>query len=186
MVEEIKELRPELQPVTFVDDDILEQRQVHKVRPRTPQDIAASRAERAEGLWGEGGRVEPSLNRALVAGQIRIADQIRSPVAYYTQAVVGSIGGGVDRERLPRLLGDDAAHLPIAEHGIERSLPELEWQVVGETDDQPMSDVETRKSAFQGLVVALIEARGNDRVAEGVIVYALREGITGEHHEAGR
>src|SRR5262249_39908666 len=129
MVEEIEELRTKLQPVAFGESNVLEQRKAHDVRPRTFHDVAARSAERAELLRDEGAGVEPSVYSALAAGQVRIADQIGALI----QLAGGrAIALDVDRERLPRLLGDDASRLPIAEYGVERLVPVLEWQVVGE------------------------------------------------------
>src|SRR6266498_5031664 len=65
-VEEIEELRPELQPVALGDRDVLQQRDVHVVRPRAFQDVPTRRAERAERLQDEGVGVEKSRNCLLI------------------------------------------------------------------------------------------------------------------------
>src|SRR5262249_962397 len=145
MVEEIEELRTKLQPVAFGESDVLEQRKVHDIRARTFQDVAARGAERAERLRDEDAGVEPLGYRAPAAGQVRVADQVGALIEL---ARVRAIAADVDRERLPRLLGDDASRLPIAECGPERLVPELERQIVGVTDCQPVPDVEARQAAF--------------------------------------
>ena len=180
-VEEIEELRPELQPAAFAERNVLDQRKVYEVRPRTFQDVATRRAERAEPLNDECVSVEKSVYSLLPVGQVRIADQIRPAIAKDAKAIVGAVSTEVRSEGLPRLLGDDPSRLPIAEHGVERRVPELEWQVVCEADYQPVADVEARQGAFEGFDVALVEARRNDRVSERVVVYALRECVTAHH-----
>ena len=112
MVEEVEELRPELQLVAFAERNVLDQRKVYEVCPRTFQDVAARRAERADRLRDEGVGVEPSFDRALTRGQVRIADQIGALIEL---AGVRAVAGDINRERLPRLLSDDAAGLPITE-----------------------------------------------------------------------
>ena len=90
-VEEIEELRPELQPVAFGERNVLDQRKVYEVRPRTFQDVAPRRAERAERLHDEGISVEKSVYSLLAVGQVRIADQIRPAIAKDAKAVVGAV-----------------------------------------------------------------------------------------------
>src|SRR6266542_5987785 len=98
-VEEIEELRPELQSVAFSERDVLQQRKVHVVRPWAFQDVATRRAERTERLQYEGVGVEKSSDRLLIVWEVRVTDQIRSAVANETQAVVGAISAEVSRER---------------------------------------------------------------------------------------
>src|SRR5262245_51158831 len=147
-VEEIEELRPELQPVALGERDVLQQRKVHVVRPGTFQDVATRRAQRAERLQYEGVGVEKSRDCLLIVRQVRVTDHIRSAVANDTQAVVLAIGAEVSRERQSRLLGDDASHLPIAEYGVEVFASELHRQVICEADYQPVLDVEARPGPF--------------------------------------
>lgn len=156
MIEKIEKLRPELQPVAITQRNVFEQREVHDTCPWSFQNVAARGAESTGWLHGESGGVEPTFGCALVAGQVRVADQIGSLVE---QAVVGAIAGDIDRERKPRLLSDNAARLPIAEQTTEQPALEFEWQVVGETGNEPVSRIETRASAFEALHVALVEIR---------------------------
>src|SRR5262245_48210088 len=65
-VEEIEELRTELQPVALGERDVLQQREVHVVRPRATHDVATRRAEGAERLQDEGVGVEKSSDCLLV------------------------------------------------------------------------------------------------------------------------
>src|SRR5215470_6162385 len=153
MVEEVEELRTKLQPVAFGESNVLEQRKVHEVCPWTFHDVATSSAERADRLRDEDAGVEPPIYSALAAGQVRIADQIGALIELARDRAIAL---DVDRERLPRLLGDDASRLPIAEYGVERLVLELERQVEGEIGRQPVSDIEARQAALEGLDVALI------------------------------
>ena len=115
MIEGIEELRPELQPVTVVERYILEQREVHYVRPWPLDDVATRCPEEADRLQDEGVGVEPSIRRPLVARQVRIRHHVRPRISYKAQAIIGAFAGQVHRERVPRLMGDDPTHLPIAE-----------------------------------------------------------------------
>src|SRR5439155_14847488 len=113
VVEGVERFEPELQARTPREIEVLEQREIKVVDGGPAQHVARGVAELAEGRLGEGGGIEPLLDRSWAR---RIAGDVR-PIRAEAVEDVPEIGGP-DRDREPVLPGVDAVHLPTADDRV--------------------------------------------------------------------
>src|SRR5262249_54577955 len=106
MVENVKELRPELQVHRYGDAVVLEEGHVPLVGSRFADDVASGVVEETRRRFSKGRRVEPLLDGP---GSLNLADQIEPG----GQAVL--TGGDARRGRQPAGHGCDARDLPAAD-----------------------------------------------------------------------
>src|ERR1700722_12597801 len=121
VIEEVKELRAELEALRFTDRDVLEQREVPFLERRRGHDVAAGVSElprlRGRVQLLKRFHVEPLLNRAWSG--IWIADQVR-PIAgeagnFRRLSLQADVGGIVNGKRRAAHDRGDAVGLPVPE-----------------------------------------------------------------------
>ena len=120
MVEQVEELRAELDRHGFPDRGVLDQREVDILVARPVEDVAACVAEAAEGRDDEDQWrcVEPTLRRRVV--EFGRANQIGPVIAQESEirdagVAVVEFGQERDRERAACLQRDHAVSLPACE-----------------------------------------------------------------------
>src|SRR5687767_13456220 len=108
MVEEVEDLRAQLEAHALAEGGVLDERRVDVVVARPFEDVAPRVAERPPRGEGEGRRVEPLLGRA--RPRVRVADDVRTVVGAEAErraprAAVVELLYERDREGPPRLRG---------------------------------------------------------------------------------
>src|SRR5262249_32097748 len=152
MVRQVEELGAELRSEALADASVLEDGEIEVSEVRPPYDVPSGVAKGEQFVQAEGVRVEKALDRA--RSRVRVADQIRTVIAFAGPAVVRA---GQYRKGLPSLQRQNASEFPAVRQncGGARQKP-LQGELVDVAAAEPMPDVEIRKPALPGPRVEIV------------------------------
>src|ERR1035441_9243139 len=157
-------LGSQLEVLVFGNVELLVQREIQALLAGSAHRADAGVAERAGEGSGVGRGVEEEHAGSDVVRIVGGADDIGAVAAL---AGAGGIAAVLDRQREAAMEGQDAAHLPAAEHAVHCLIPlgaELlalaEGQVVDERTGEVVLEVEVRRAPFIAAVVEVLHVGG--------------------------
>ena len=167
-VHKVERLDAELHLRGLSDREVLEQREVHRIRWGTNIAVVAQRPEGADRGILEGRRVEPCLGRPS-AGWRRIRIPSRNRIRPNRAAARANRLVCADAEVVASLQGQNAVHLPTADDrpggGARQVFPKGQPPVAAQ--HEPVPDIEAGMRVFQRLVRSAV-ARASRKRRAGV------------------